>query len=436
MNIEGGNKQYSDKNIYKYGSKNKISKPLANKESEDLPTVRQKNINFSKNISNLRLSSSKKKIPEQTKIWDEERSKIGQKYQDTLGSMKKREKNEKLMKAYKNSESNLNNKDSNWSSLKAKDSPHIENLKNPIYPHLEDSKKISALYKNFNYSSTKANASEKKFYKINRHKSTSRVSRGLYIQENAKQMLGVKGGITPTKFGQFNRRHVSEFSRRHNNLTLKKEDSDRLPALKTVSRTDKKKRGNTESPDRIPRFNSVIDNRDEMMESLKVNMKKGNNPKVWKVKIPLFNKTLKPKQRSNSENRKREFESKQLKYHNLINGEKELSDMKILDKWFSEKKPQSGFQVLRTEPLNKEMQYTNMIGEIRKNLETELLQSEKESFESMNQQIPHRLNSDYLVNRMYENPWDYDGETDSKYHWTFFPKGKHFMNLLYNLPKF
>lgn len=50
------------------------------------------------------------------------------------------------------------------------------------------------------------------------------------------------------------------------------------------------------------------------------------------------------------------------------------------------------------------MQYTNMIGEIRKNLETELLQSEKESFESMNQQIPHRLNSDYLVNRMYENP--------------------------------
>lgn len=118
----------------------------------------------------------------------------------------------------------------------------------------------------------------------------------------------------------------------------------------------------------------------------------------------------------------REYNGNQLNIDKNINGEKEFLIMKAFQKWYSEKKPQSGFQPFRENPLNSGIQSANLFDELSRNLDNGTQFIKKESNCSQRPHIPQRTQSDMWVNHQYECPIS-EGDIDFKYHCTFFPKG-------------
>ena len=137
--------------------------------------------------------------------------------------------------------------------------------------------KMKALYWNFNNTSSKKIFQKEKLFKVNKIKSNSKDSRRIFMQENAKAMLGVKENSASSQFNKLKEREDNEYFNRERNILQVKCNEGRLPSLNIRSRTNKKRRVNSESPGRMNRINCKIENKEDILNSLKINLIKNLN---------------------------------------------------------------------------------------------------------------------------------------------------------------
>ncbi|CAI2385527.1 unnamed protein product [Moneuplotes crassus] len=255
---------------------------------------------------------------------------------------------------------------------------------------------------------------------IKKSSSNPRDSRGSYIKQNAKLLLALKAETPSLTFGR-SRRHASNYISNHANFTSEKDKGYILPVLQKRSRSDTK-RAHSESPSRNANANSVVNNKDDILNSMKYNFV-GNQgaPQNVKVEKPLFLKGYtKSLQRSNSENRMRNIYKNSIIHKKSLNDDPDVFKQIDFDKLNSEKKPKSGLQGIRRDTLGTKTLCHNIFG-ITNNGSANLITQENDVGGMDESPNPIPFNIAKLSNPSQECS-EYSDDVVSKYNCTFFPK--------------
>jgi len=148
--------------------------------------------------------------------------------------------------------------------------------------------------------------------------------RGAQIKQNAELLLAMKICKPSLNFGQTRRQGSNSLSN-HYNLASTKNEGFQLPILNKRLRSDHKKRAYSESSKTTGNVHSVINNKDDIVGSLKYNYLVGQTAHQDSQKdIPLFSRAFKPKHRSNSENRMRHLRKRNVSFKKALNGDPDL----------------------------------------------------------------------------------------------------------------
>lgn len=231
------------------------------------------------------------------------------------------------------------------------------------------------------------------------------------MQENAKLLLALKTGNPSLNHLKLAKNESGNPFMNHKNLTARKDDGRILPALKIRSRSETKKRHNSESPSRNPNAHSAVNHKDHRMGSLKVNFL-AKNTHGANQDMSLVNRAYMKKQRSNTENRMRHLQRRHISFK-TTNGQKDLFKDIDFVKSHSEKKPRSGFQPLRKDVKRAKSLFRDIL-QIKDHQSEQAPSGGNNPFQTGQNQISPTVNSEKLCPSSREIS-TYDDEVDSKY---------------------